>query len=1184
MECGAYQTPQSSISCNNNVEMPFHESNGFFTGNFSDNVEINTSEMISYKHSTNDMNIYSNFQYNIPCENEESINGIKHSVQPRFSHLSNETCNLEQMGNQQYHFSNEFVNNYNQQQEAQNYYIPRNEEVSINNKLVTNNCEFVESNKQSYCYFLSQESNLPENNLNSNLSTNNCPNSFTSSERNIINREIESTNYNQFPSILNNIPYNTEKKNSFDIFSVSKIPISRERYFNSNNSSDCTFYNTAMTTNSNNNFNEDLIQNNNHVNNHTFNPYDEVSRKYSFNNFDNSNTINNNSNEEYLSNNNTLSFPFFHQQPQQHHHHQQQQQPNIRKGSVYDGMLYRNHNRHGNSINSNINNDEKFNNESNNSYNRSLNDVTKYDNIEKDNYKNICDKYGNVKQQRRMSLQHNLSYGRKNSYGGNFKNFGDEKLPYSQYRFGLDQNTHHKSSEPYYTPPIEVGRGETSYNLYNSIKEKVKKLSIKETIVSPLNNGEMLGVDFEHHKMEEIKEEDEDICITPTFNRSPSVSFNEISKTMKPVSNDNDCQNTFFFSNINNQSNNNYLDTNSILPQKRVMIQKRIPFRPRISIMKVSKRKCGWACDGNNKNTFNVKDFRRQLLKAYEEMKSTNKFKALTNNSPDIQSNSNNNAFDNNPITPDNNDDYNSLTSYVLDKPYMNIGIEHQAKIKPWTGKKIKQCEEKEESAILLFDPKVISHLTQETVAAYEALACSELMPKGGRNIELALHILYENKGNIQAAVMDLMRIDQLEWDMYPIVNGTKYLLTDNWTKMEMNAFCEAIFKTEKNFNKMSKEIGTKSIKQCVEFYYFWKSACPEDYRKLKNLLRKKQLLRKALCKLPIEVYIKIKEKIDNATEEDELPELEVDDDDEEMPELMASITKNDSIRIEPRKQLETPAKVEIFRPMETISTTTPLDTNSSSDNSTLNNEKNKFCMNESIQEPSTSYSWMHSDNAVTDNCDNPTKNQDNKNINMVHPSSIPYHVSPATPKKGAQPQADGFFHCRLCDKRFEKVKSLNAHMKSHAMKARAEAEAKSQQSSQQAKQQHILLNDQNISQNIMHSQHQQFNSIPTHSLNLSGVFPDTNNITNLFTATNPLTSPFQTTHRDLANTLFGQTNSNEPLNPLLQSMFPQTLIRNQQTLNLGNEKLLGVLSPNVPFQVSNPYTNSNRNTPTMLK
>lgn len=56
--------------------------------------------------------------------------------------------------------------------------------------------------------------------------------------------------------------------------------------------------------------------------------------------------------------------------------------------------------------------------------------------------------------------------------------------------------------------------------------------------------------------------------------------------------------------------------------------------------------------------------------------------------------------------------------------------------------------------------------------------------------------------------------------------------------------------------------------------------------------------------------------------------------------------------------------------------------------------------------------------------------------------------------KKGAQPSADGFFHCRLCDKCFEKVKSLNAHMKSHAMKARAEAEAQAQQQAQ-VQQQH---------------------------------------------------------------------------------------------------------------------------------
>jgi len=61
----------------------------------------------------------------------------------------------------------------------------------------------------------------------------------------------------------------------------------------------------------------------------------------------------------------------------------------------------------------------------------------------------------------------------------------------------------------------------------------------------------------------------------------------------------------------------------------------------------------------------------------------------------------------------------------------------------------------------------------------------------------------------------------------------------------------------------------------------------------------------------------------------------------------------------------------------------------------------------------------------------------------LPSPAARPVNVHHRAPvKKGAQPSADGYFHCRLCDKCFEKVKSLNAHMKSHAMKARAEAEA----------------------------------------------------------------------------------------------------------------------------------------------
>lgn len=29
-------------------------------------------------------------------------------------------------------------------------------------------------------------------------------------------------------------------------------------------------------------------------------------------------------------------------------------------------------------------------------------------------------------------------------------------------------------------------------------------------------------------------------------------------------------------------------------------------------------------------------------------------------------------------------------------------------------------------------------------------------------------------------------------------------------------------------------QIGSKTVKQCVQFYYLWKKICPEDYKRLR--------------------------------------------------------------------------------------------------------------------------------------------------------------------------------------------------------------------------------------------------------------------------------------------------------------------------------------------------------------
>ncbi|VDK18715.1 unnamed protein product, partial [Anisakis simplex] len=176
---------------------------------------------------------------------------------------------------------------------------------------------------------------------------------------------------------------------------------------------------------------------------------------------------------------------------------------------------------------------------------------------------------------------------------------------------------------------------------------------------------------------------------------------------------------------------------------------------------------------------------------------------------------------------------------------HINRGKDYQAKVKKWADREI---TDEEREAIpdrddAVFDCNLIDHLEPCAVEAYELLACSQAVPRPGRNRELALHLLMENKGNIQAAVMDLMRSDTLDWEQYPIIYNNIYNDTDPWTPEDVQSFQDAIYKSEKDFHQVARDLGNKTVKQCVEFYYMWKKACPDDYRKLRNLRRKRQLL-----------------------------------------------------------------------------------------------------------------------------------------------------------------------------------------------------------------------------------------------------------------------------------------------------------------------------------------------------
>jgi hypothetical protein len=49
-----------------------------------------------------------------------------------------------------------------------------------------------------------------------------------------------------------------------------------------------------------------------------------------------------------------------------------------------------------------------------------------------------------------------------------------------------------------------------------------------------------------------------------------------------------------------------------------------------------------------------------------------------------------------------------------------------------------------------------------------------------------------------------------------------------------MDSFYQNLLKYNKNFSAIAHEIGTKSTRQCVQFYYLWKRLCPDEYNRLR--------------------------------------------------------------------------------------------------------------------------------------------------------------------------------------------------------------------------------------------------------------------------------------------------------------------------------------------------------------
>uniref|UniRef100_S4R4N2 Transcriptional regulating factor 1 n=1 Tax=Petromyzon marinus TaxID=7757 RepID=S4R4N2_PETMA len=111
---------------------------------------------------------------------------------------------------------------------------------------------------------------------------------------------------------------------------------------------------------------------------------------------------------------------------------------------------------------------------------------------------------------------------------------------------------------------------------------------------------------------------------------------------------------------------------------------------------------------------------------------------------------------------------------------------------------------------------------TQRQVEQLLALASSSAVPGGGTNRELALHVLHQARGDVLAALKTLLSGEVTPWQG-PHLRGYHYAGSDSWSKQEKKQFVRAMMAHDKDFLLVQKVVKTKTMAQCVEYYYSWK-------------------------------------------------------------------------------------------------------------------------------------------------------------------------------------------------------------------------------------------------------------------------------------------------------------------------------------------------------------------------
>ncbi|RXM30297.1 Transcriptional-regulating factor 1 [Acipenser ruthenus] len=111
---------------------------------------------------------------------------------------------------------------------------------------------------------------------------------------------------------------------------------------------------------------------------------------------------------------------------------------------------------------------------------------------------------------------------------------------------------------------------------------------------------------------------------------------------------------------------------------------------------------------------------------------------------------------------------------------------------------------------------------TRQRVEDLVNMACSSVLPGGGTNAEYALHCLFETRGDFMDTVEKLLLLKPMRPKSHPLADY-HYAGSDKWTPLEKKQFNKALATHNKDFSLIQKTVKTKTVSQCVEYYYTWK-------------------------------------------------------------------------------------------------------------------------------------------------------------------------------------------------------------------------------------------------------------------------------------------------------------------------------------------------------------------------